>query len=85
MDKLLCGLGFHQWNHLGYDVWTEKSTGSFSIFCFRSHKKCVNCQKLILSKSVDGIPPEVEINSDNTAYCDHSIEGEPLKTLFERG
>lgn len=80
---LLCGLGFHQWNHLGYDIWEETVSGDFRIFCFTMHKKCSSCQKLVVSKSKDGIPPEVEIQNDS--YIDKSVEPSVEKPLFVRG
>ena len=83
MNLLLCRLGFHQWDHLGYDVWTEESVGNYLIFCFSSHTKCSFCQKLVVSKSKDGIPPEVEIKDHS--YIDRSVDPHIEKTLFSRG
>lgn len=85
MKSFLCSLGFHQWKHLGYDVWMEEPKGDYEIFCFTSHKQCSSCQKLVVSKSIDGIPPKVEIHKEKNIYVDRSVEPPVEKILFNRG
>lgn len=73
MKNLLCGLGFHNWEHVGYDVWAERWDGdSNDSIYYSSHRKCNNCEKRINSYKKQGIPPEIQINDEMTSFVDHS-------------
>lgn len=85
MDRLLCGLGFHHWEHIGYDVWSEKwdEDAPLSVH-YSSHRKCSKCEKRSTSYSKEGIPPEVQINVDLSSFVDHSVAYMDPKPLLQR-
>lgn len=85
MRVLLCGLGFHKWRHLGYDVWKHKYEPQESWQLRHSvHQKCAHCEKRSVSYSRSGLPPEVQVNEDLTTFVDHSTPYMDPKPLLEK-
>jgi len=85
MRILLCGLGFHKWQHIGYDVskYRFEKNEPWRIH-YSSHRKCVSCEKRNISYTRAGVPPEVQISDDLTTFVDHSTPYMDPKKLLEK-
>lgn len=79
MNALMCGLGFHKWIHIGYDVWID--TFMEDQYTYVSHRKCVHCEKRDKSMDRMGIPPEVHVSEDEKTYVDNSVMSQETRVL----